>query len=66
MRSYSQSMSDPQIATSPKCHPRTDDDVLADGGPFPVYRLEHLPARNQRPHGIKEELNTNGPRYESE
>lgn len=45
VRVYSQSMNDPKTATSPKCHPRTDDDILGDGVPFPVFILEHLPSR---------------------
>lgn len=46
VRGYSQSMNDPKTATSTKCHPKTEDDVLGDGVPFPVYILEHLPSRN--------------------
>lgn len=46
VRGYSQNMNDPKTATSPKCHPKKEDDVLGDGVPFPVYILEHLPSRN--------------------
>lgn len=34
VRGDSQSMNDPKTATSPKCHPRTDDDILGDGVPL--------------------------------